>query len=755
MRPRAAPLRVAVAWLLLATACGSCRGGLTDPIAPGDGPDPSDAPIASLRLASSVGVLAVGQSTVLDVEARTADDRLVPDPAIAWRVDPEGVVAVEEGGAIRGEAEGTVAVTAYAGDVASDPVELRVVAVEGAGEPSVRVRPGRVVVSPGATAALTVEARDGLGQRLAEPAVEWRAADPAIATVDEEGTLRGEGEGRTTVRAVFDGVESPPVAVFVRGAGAYPAVDWVEPSGEVSARAELRVRVRVQALTVGSPSEFGVPLTASSVEVRAGDRVLGTLTPTFGEAAGTVSLEGLAPGLHALVARATVEGSTVDGPQLNLTVIEASDAFEAVGDPQPGDRGSLASVDGAMVRVANDCTRECRIHAHRWSGEAWEELSYRRREWDAVGDWRDPSGYEEDVRDSNDLSLPRFVGWGWQPRSARAPQVLAFEGQPLVVWSNEEARTSFNEESMPERYWFDCYGAHWRSDAGHDGAGGFELLTTEGADYLYALPHPDAIGDRDQYQFPAGVDATRTHECASPRALVDGDGRLVVAHLAGPVPGRQWGLEVRTWEPGPGAWATVSPRLELEGAANPELRAFVRDASGRWVAAVIAAEGPSGVHRLQDGAWTALEEGTRRLTSLAATASGGVIGAGTAGGDMRVFLGADTRWSPLGFPLDAQPWAGVGEAAVLAADGTFYAAWTEGPSVGNRMLYVARWDEGSATWERLGGGPVDAEPDRRASRPSLTIDDRGHLWVLYTEHVGEGADDPFVQRVLRSREPVQ
>ncbi|HJL17507.1 MAG TPA: hypothetical protein RMH99_17700, partial [Sandaracinaceae bacterium LLY-WYZ-13_1] len=517
---------------------------------------------------------------------------------------------------------------------------------------------------------------------------------------------------------------------------------------------QLRVRVRVQELTAGSPSAVGVPLTASSVEVRAGDTVLGTLEPSFGETAGTVPVDGLSAGRHALVVRATVDGSTVDSPALELTRLEAGDAFEPIGEPQPGDQGSIAWVDGAMVRVTNDCTRECRIRAHRWSGEAWEAMRYQRREWDAIGNWREPDGFEESVDDTSIVSLPRFVGWGWRPGSARDPQVLSFEGEPLVVWSNEEARSSFNEESMPERYWFDCYGAQWRDDAGYDRAGGFELLTGDGSDYLYDAPHPDDMGEREAYQFPAGVEATRTEECATPRGLVDRDGRLLVAHLSGPQPGRRWGLEVRAWDPGPGSWTPVGPRLALEGSTRPALRSLTRDASDRLVAAVVSDEGPSGVYRLQDGAWTTLEEGARLVSAVAATGAGGVIGAGTAGGDMRVFLGADTRWSPLGFPLDVEPWSAVGEATVLAVEDAFFAAWTEGPADGNRVLYVARWSAESATWERLGGGPVDASPDRRASRPAMTIDDSGHLWVLYTEDAGEG-DDPFVQRVLRSREPVR
>jgi hypothetical protein len=215
-----------------------------------------------------------------------------------------------------------------------------------------------------------------------------------------------------------------------------------------------------------------------------------------------------------------------------------------------------------------------------------------------------------------------------------------------------------------------------------------------------------------------------------------------------------WGLEVRAWDPGPRTWSAAGPRLELEGAARPTVAGATIDASGRVLVAVLSDDGPSGVYRLQDGAWLALEEGARRLAAIAATDGGGVVGAGTSGDDGRIFLGSDTRWSPLGFPLDAEPWSAVDDVTVLASEGEFYAAWVEGPTDGNRVLYVARWNEDGATWERLGGGPADAVVDHRAARPSLSLDESGHLWVLYTEDAGEG-DDPFVQRVLRSREPVR
>ncbi|MFK7990282.1 MAG: hypothetical protein AB8I08_29950 [Sandaracinaceae bacterium] len=727
-----------------------CRGGLSDPTGPDDGPDGPSAEIASLSLSAPMSVLAVGQSTFVSVTALDGDGATITNPTYTLAISPDGVIDEQDDGSLEGVAEGTVSITASTGDITSEPVEIQVVMIDDLGDPSVRIEQDRLVLTPSGESTLNAEVRDGFGQRVPEPRIEWRVADGGVLSVDEEGHATAGAAGSTTVTAVYSGIESPPIDVLVAD-GAYLAVDWVAPSGPVAGAAELHVAVRVQTLTAGSPSAFGLPKTPSLAEVRAGDQVLGSLSASFGEARGTVSLDGLSPGAHTLTVRVEADGQTATSARLGLTVAPRADTFEVLGESEPGDQGDILMHDGVLYRVANDCQRECRTYVHRWDGTEWQAQTYRQREWDSQGDWQNPSGYTEDIRDTSNLSLPKFVGWGWPPRSARDPRLAVMDGNVGVVWSNQEARTSFNLETMPAHYWFDCYGAQWSASAGHDGAGGYELLSDSGRDYLYRLPHPDSLGNLDEYQFPAGADTTRTNDCADPQPLAT-DAGFAMAMLTGPVPGTDWGIEVRRWDGG--AWADVAPRHAFEGAVLPELQSAITDGSGRVVAAVTAEQGESGVVRFADGAWTSIEDGSRGLRALAA-AGDQVLGAGVRGGDLRVFLGDGDRWSTRGFPLEGDPWASVGEVALLVDGDTQIIAWTEGPEEGNRVLRVARWNDTLRIpgWQRLAEGPLDAEPDVRASHPRLSIDDAGHLYVLYTEHAG--GDDPFVQRVLRSREPVQ
>lgn len=83
-------------------------------------------------------------------------------------------------------------------------------------------KPTTISVSPpkakiygiGRTLRLTGRLLDKKGQPVAEASPSWKATDPAIVEVDSAGRLTAKGEGKTTVKATFEKIEtSVPVEV--------------------------------------------------------------------------------------------------------------------------------------------------------------------------------------------------------------------------------------------------------------------------------------------------------------------------------------------------------------------------------------------------------------------------------------------------------------------------------------------------------------------------------------------------------------
>ncbi|UCD24761.1 MAG: Ig-like domain-containing protein [Gemmatimonadota bacterium] len=95
----------------------------------------------------------------------------------------------------------------------------------------VQVTPAGISLSgAGATATLTVVARNANGDALTSPAVTWSSLNPHIATIDEDGTATAVASGQVTVVAEVDGqvgyalltVSTPEVRPVTSWSARYP-----------------------------------------------------------------------------------------------------------------------------------------------------------------------------------------------------------------------------------------------------------------------------------------------------------------------------------------------------------------------------------------------------------------------------------------------------------------------------------------------------------------------------------------------------
>lgn len=717
--------------------------------------------VGSIELTANIPTLTVGQGTALSVKILDKEGNPMELVSLMWSTSDAEVATADGTGIVRAIGVGEAEISASIGEVTSNTIALTVAPAPPRQDPVLRVSPARIGLSVGDVLPLAVEVRRGAIEEVANELITWKVENESIATVDEEGHLTAVAVGATTATATYEGATSSPISVLITDTPDYYAVDVDNPTGHVNVGGALTIQASFKSYATGDKPGFGVPYQPEQVELIEGEQVLGTITPGYGLAVGEVDLSGLSDGAHELQLRATISGQTVLSPSFTVSKLQpVMDYWQdfAPNDPVRGQDARLFETDGGLMMLAHTCARECSVKAYRHnnSNDRWDEIRYSRefhRDWQGTQD--------SSVNQTAAVDLPVFVGWGWPSADARhihTPNALS--AQPIIAFGNKDAFRSFNDEAVPDHYWFDCHVARWRDTAGQDGNGGWDLLSSDDPDYLYMLPHPTTF-TQDKQRHPQGVNAVRREDCRYPRVAIGNNDTPIVAHISSVVPGTEHSVEVRQWDGS--KWVDLADALDLT-AFDPVLHAFVLDANTRPVISVDG--GPNNTPSVwqlgMSGSWAQIgvDEIERSITSLRPLQGGGLLGGGIANGDASVYLSSGNTWLALGGILDVSPWAQVFELEVLEAGGEFFAAWVEGPSLGNRDIFVARWLADSARWEILGGGPVDLQIDEDASNLQIALDAQGHLMVRYTVTdieglaLGEHQQSSYYQRVRRSSTPL-
>lgn len=180
-----------------------------------------------------VGVLVAPESVVVpdggEVQLLATglfEDRTTRDvtSVVEWATGDRGVAAVsndlDEEGTVRGEGLGETEVWAVAGEATSNRVG---VTVTDAGLLGLTVEPDPIELGVGQTVQLVANAAWSDGSRGdAAAQVRWVTEDGSVAQLASGGLLTASGVGETTIRAVWEEVESAPVAVSVRAGSVEP-----------------------------------------------------------------------------------------------------------------------------------------------------------------------------------------------------------------------------------------------------------------------------------------------------------------------------------------------------------------------------------------------------------------------------------------------------------------------------------------------------------------------------------------------------
>ena len=200
----------------------------------------------------------------------------------------------------------------------------------GADLESIRIEPASLSVAVDDSAELDVILHyDDQFEETAPGDIQWTTSDPAIASIDREGHLRGEGIGIAQISATYDGMTSA-VAVAVAG---IPKV--------------LRVQAAASSLPIGLTLPY-----AAELEYRHGERVVVTSAVDW-----TSSATGIA-GIDATgVARAVALGQTViTATGFGLSATRNLDVKAAVTQVLAVTPGTLTLPAGQSQDLTADCT---------------------------------------------------------------------------------------------------------------------------------------------------------------------------------------------------------------------------------------------------------------------------------------------------------------------------------------------------------------------------------------------------------------
>jgi trimeric autotransporter adhesin len=184
---------------------------------------------------------------------------------------------------------------------------------------SVAVTPPSMQLTAGTTGALDAEVRDAAGNVVRDRRVVWATANPAIATVSDNGVVTGIASGRVDIAATAEG-KSAIASVTVVSAPIRVASIRISPdrvSLFVAASANLvATAYDSQGATIGGRVPFWMTNNAGVAAVSQTGRVTGLLP---GTAVITAVIDGVSNVSNVTVTLAPVARVTVSPPDVSVT----------------------------------------------------------------------------------------------------------------------------------------------------------------------------------------------------------------------------------------------------------------------------------------------------------------------------------------------------------------------------------------------------------------------------------------------------
>jgi uncharacterized protein YjdB len=162
----------------------------------------SPAAVASVVVRPSSATLGIGQALAFEAEPRSASGQPLPGREVVWSSNSSQVATVASTGVVIAIAPGTATITATSeGRSGTAQVTVLPPTVQ-----RVEVTPASAVIDEKGSFRLTATVYDSRGTVLIGQDVTWTSSDTRVATVDDNGRVRGERTGTVTITATSGGV---------------------------------------------------------------------------------------------------------------------------------------------------------------------------------------------------------------------------------------------------------------------------------------------------------------------------------------------------------------------------------------------------------------------------------------------------------------------------------------------------------------------------------------------------------------------
>jgi alpha-tubulin suppressor-like RCC1 family protein len=188
--------------MILFAACGGSDGSTGPGPGPGPTPNPNPATIARIVMAPDTSVVYIGRTATLTASPKDSVGNGLSGRAMIWSSSAPEVATVNIAGVVTGIAPGRVTITAASeGKSGTAVVDVKPVPAS-----SVVITPDSTTIQLGATVTLTAQVKDDQGAVLADRAVRWSSASPAVVSIDSiTGVAKALAGGSTLITATSEG----------------------------------------------------------------------------------------------------------------------------------------------------------------------------------------------------------------------------------------------------------------------------------------------------------------------------------------------------------------------------------------------------------------------------------------------------------------------------------------------------------------------------------------------------------------------